>query len=207
MQTILQNVSANGVFALDLVGEPAKGADFAKTKQYLQMNYGVEYPREKFDMLFEMIAEEGWSQSRLAATLKWFLKNKKFAAWVIADWFEYGAKLFPFSWYREQLAKGVKHEEMESYIINGVCLWKMKDGQELPFERLKPPKQEEPSEPEPETDCPEMKIEDLVPIFDIKTKLQETTKREQPSRFTSDYYLAKKLEFEADLKKQLSKEA
>ena len=129
-------VNSSGINALDLIGEKASGKDYAKAKALLEMNYGIEYQKEKFSMLFEMIAEEQWSSERFMRTVKWFLKNKKFPNWTIADWFEFGIKLYPYSWYQEQLSKGIKHEEMEAYRINGKILWKMKDENDLPLEKV-----------------------------------------------------------------------
>jgi hypothetical protein len=119
-----------------LIGERANGQDFAQMKALLEMNYGVEYPEEKFMMLFEILQEENWSSERLRQTVKWFLKNKKYPNWTIADWFEYGEKLYPYSWYQKQISEGVKHEDLQGYKINGKVFWKLKDGKELPFEKV-----------------------------------------------------------------------
>ncbi len=121
---------------MDLIGERASSEDINKAIALVEMNFGIPVQDEKVAMLFEMIQEDNWTSERLKRTVKWFLKNKKFPNWTIADWFEFGIKLYPYSWYKEQLSKGIKHEEMEAYRINGKILWKMKDDLELPFEKI-----------------------------------------------------------------------
>jgi hypothetical protein len=129
-------IPRDGINALDLVGPKASGDDFADAKAMIEINYGVDVPPEKIKMLFTLMKEDGWSRERLQKTTKWFLKNKKWPTWTIADWFEFGVKLFPYSWYQEQISKGTKAEDMEGYKVNGKVLWKLKDGQELPFEKV-----------------------------------------------------------------------
>lgn len=124
------------VDALDLIGPPATAQDMNKAMAMIEMNYGVPAQDEKVLMLFEMIKEEGWSAERLKQTVRWFLKNKKFPNWTIADWFEYGVKMYPYSWYLEQISKGANSNDLECYKVNGRILWKIKDGTELPFERV-----------------------------------------------------------------------
>ena len=99
------------------------------------MNFGIDYPSEKFTMLWEMIIEDKWTKERLQSTLKWFLKNKKFPSWTIADWFDYDVKLYPHSWYRKNITEGVKDSDMQGYKINGQTLWCLK-GADLPFEKI-----------------------------------------------------------------------
>jgi hypothetical protein len=133
----LKNNSEREINALDLIGNPVSAIELLKAEELLKMNYGVDYPKEKFSMLWEMIKEEGWTDIRLKETLKWFLKRKKFPNWTVADWFEYGTKLFNNAEYLKQLNEIGKslNEQIEWYIINGVYLWKYKDGIELPFEK------------------------------------------------------------------------
>jgi hypothetical protein len=102
------------------------------------MNYGVDYPEEKFTMLWQMIIEDKWTSARLTATLKWFLKNKKFPNWTIADWFDYEVRLYPHSWYLKQVHEfgvGV-NKQIEKYRVNGKILYKYQDTTQLPFEYL-----------------------------------------------------------------------
>jgi len=133
----LLSVSDNGINALTLIGEPATGKDFLKAEAFLKLNYGTEYPEEKFQMLWEMLVEEKWTAEQLMRTTKWFLKNKRYPNWTIADWFDYGVKLYPGSWYLANIAKGIPDKDMEAYRVNGVVLWKLNDGEVLPFERVK----------------------------------------------------------------------
>lgn len=102
----------------------------------IEANFGVNASDEKVIMLAEMIVEDGWSEYRLRQTLKWFLKNKKFATWTIADWYDYGVKLYPYSWCLEKISKGVPQSDMDGYRVGGQVLWKMKDGIDLPFEKI-----------------------------------------------------------------------
>lgn len=132
----LSQENPNGINALDLFGEKISAVDVTKAEEYLKLNYGVDYPKEKFSMLWEMIIEDNWSNERLFRTLKWFLKTKKFPNWTTADWFEYGIKIFPHSWYLQKIHEGVRSCDMQGYRIDGKVFWKMKDNEELPFEKV-----------------------------------------------------------------------
>jgi hypothetical protein len=132
----LIKVLQEGVSAFDLYGTSITAKDCIKAEELLKMNYGVDYPVEKFSMLWEMIQEEKWTAERLRAALKWFLKNKKWATWTIADWFDYDIKLFPHSWYVEKINEGYKDSDFDCYKINGQALWTLKNGTELPFEKI-----------------------------------------------------------------------
>jgi hypothetical protein len=131
-----RDCTVNGINYLDLIGEKAAGKDFAQAQAFIEMNYGVEYPKEKLSILFDLIREENWSAERLKATVKWFLKTKKYPNWTVADWFEYGEKLYPYSWYQEQVNNGVRDEDLQGYRVNGKVWWKLKDNTELPFEKI-----------------------------------------------------------------------
>jgi hypothetical protein len=215
VQELTKSVTAEGIHALDLLGERALGEDFAKVKTMIELSYGVKFETKdktmtKIDVLFDLIAEEGWSKERLQATTKWVLKNKKWGTWTPADWFEYGVKLYPYSWYQKQIASGVKHEEMECYLVNGIVLWKMKDGQELPFERPEAKKTEEVAEPETDEakllDYPKLNIEDLLKVYDINTKApvndSNSTYNPTYSKGKMAYEKAKE-EFDEQVKKEL----
>lgn len=123
---------------LNLIGEPIKKQDILSAEEMLKMNYGVDYPAEKFSMLWQMIKEEGWTDHRLRETVKWFLKNKKFPNWTISDWFDYGVKLYSYNEYLKVLHENRSlNEQIEWYKINGVMCWKYIDNVELPFEKIK----------------------------------------------------------------------
>ena len=134
----LEKCSGSGIVAHDLIGEPVTSEDLVATEEMLRMNYGVEYPAEKMNMLFSMIKEEGWTSARLQATAKWFLKNKKYPNWTVSDWFDYQVKLYPYSWYLEQvhIKGGIVNKEIERYKINGKILFRYADGIDLPFEKV-----------------------------------------------------------------------
>ncbi|MGE5681691.1 MAG: hypothetical protein ACM34K_12510, partial [Bacillota bacterium] len=212
----LERLSKEGVNALDLIGEPANSDDFNKAIDFIEMNFGVPVNDAKVLMIFDLIKEENWSKERLNQTIKHFLKTKKFKDWVIADLFDYGVKLFPYSWYQEQIGKGVKHEEMESYIVNNQVLWKMKDGKELPFERPKPKyifKGESEIEKaeilEITSEDKMMNVNDLAKIFqnDNKKQFQESIEQQKPIKYfpgSPDYERAKQ-NFLDDLKNSQDK--
>lgn len=91
-------------------------------------------------MLFDIIREDRWSEERFQRTLKWFLKTKYNQAWTIADWFQYGVRLYPIDWMKKEIAKmgnpPLAWKRFDRYKINGVVMVKLKDGEDLPFEKL-----------------------------------------------------------------------
>ena len=95
----------------------------------MQANYGTDYAPEKIALLFDMIRDEEWSEERFNRTFKWFLKNKPFPSWTIADWFSYGVKVYPVEW-----THGKSLSDYEGYELpGGVNVFKPKDGVTLPF--------------------------------------------------------------------------
>ncbi len=139
----LQNSKINlenpeGINALDLIGSKATPEDFIKAEVLIKTSFGVQYPKEKFSLLWELILEEGWSKKRLNQTVKYFLKNKKYATWTIADWFDYSVKLYPYSWYLDQIHQfgSSANSIIERYRIQGKVLYRYFDGNILPFEYL-----------------------------------------------------------------------
>jgi hypothetical protein len=133
----LKNLTKEGINALDLIGEKADTDDINRAVAYIEAAFGVPASDEKVMILAELILDDGWSKERLDKVIKHFLKTTKWKDWTPADLFGYGVKLHPYSWYMEQINKGVKHEEMEAYKVHGQVLWKLKDGNELPFEKIK----------------------------------------------------------------------
>jgi hypothetical protein len=128
-----------GVSALDLIdSNPVSVETFAKAKAILEQVYGVDYPKEKMMILFQLIDEEGWSEERFNRVFKWFLKTKYNQSWTIADWFQYDVKLYPFAWVRQHchengLREDVFIRSLDCYNVGGVRMYKMKDGVDLPF--------------------------------------------------------------------------
>lgn len=134
----LSNLIGSGnqeVSVFKLYGAPARLSDCVDAEELLKMNFGMDYPAQKFSMLWDMIIEEGWTKERLKSVLKWFLKNKKFPSWTIADWFDYDVKLYPYSWYQQKISEGAKDSDMQGYKINDKVLWCLK-GVDLPFEKV-----------------------------------------------------------------------
>lgn len=133
--------SQSSISALQLIGERVRLEDFIKAEELIKLNFGIDYIPAKFNMLWEMIYAEGWTNYRFQTTLKWFIKNKKFPNWTIADWFEYDVKLYTYNEYLKQLHNNKNlNQEIEWYKVNGVLLWKYKDGKDLPLEKYVPKK-------------------------------------------------------------------
>ncbi|MHB8335807.1 MAG: hypothetical protein ACYDEE_00120 [Ignavibacteriaceae bacterium] len=123
---------------MDLIGSKAAPDDFIKAEVLIKTSFGVIYPQEKFSLLWELILEEGWSKERFNLTVKHFLKHKKYASWNIADWFDYSVKLYPYSWYLDQIHQfgAAANKTIERYRIQGKVLYRNYDGSILPFEYL-----------------------------------------------------------------------
>ena len=130
----------NGVNALDLIGGRVADDTLTDAKYLIEQNYGTEYSDRKWIMLAQMIVDDGWTEERFKQTFKWFLKNKRFSAWTIADWFDFGVKLYPIEWMKREIAKMGNPEgawkKFDRYRVNGVVLCKLKDGVELPLEKI-----------------------------------------------------------------------
>lgn len=137
-----QKVVNDGIQALDLIGDTVSDESLMKASAMLEQNFGKEYPIEKFQMLFQMIRDENWTDERFKRTLKWFLKTKYNQAWTIADWFQYeGVKLYPYAWYLEQVSKlGAKaNSQIECYELSEnpkIIGYRFADGETLPFKYL-----------------------------------------------------------------------
>lgn len=112
----------------------------------LEINFGVEIPKEKSTLLFNFLEDEGWSNERFNRTLQWFLRKKIYPNWSIADWTNYEVKLYTFDWIANYCHKegfsstsDFIENNMQGYIINGIRLWKFLDGDEdLPFPKIPP---------------------------------------------------------------------
>lgn len=136
-------VIENGVNALALLDSPPVSAStITKALIIIEQNFGAEVAKNKAELLFDMVTEDGWSEKRFDMTFKWFLKNKPYPSWTIADWFSYGVKLYPQQWYFEKCTQGRNVlKEMDRYkLADGVIGYKWKDGIELPLEKLPEPK-------------------------------------------------------------------
>lgn len=133
---------ANGINALSLIDSPpVETTTLTKAIATLQANYGTSYSPEKIMLLFEMVRDEHWTEEQFTRTFKWFLKNKPFPAWTIADWFQYGVKVYPYAWYLRQQNEAGPHvdvlKKMDRYRLpDGTTVFKWKDGEVLPFERI-----------------------------------------------------------------------
>ena len=134
-ESVTKNAEA-GVSLFDLVDSPpVSRAAFARGLAVLQANFGTEYSPEKTAVLFDMIREDEWTESRFNSTLAWFVKSKKFPSWTVSDWFDHDVKLYPYSWMLKQVAAGVDAKtDLEIWEVEyNVFGWKMRDGVPLPF--------------------------------------------------------------------------
>jgi len=133
----LKQCTENGINALQLIGEIATAKDFAKAEAFLQVNYGQEYQAEKFNLLWQLVKEDGWTTERLEWSVKQFIKNNRWKNWTVADFYEVSnIKLYPYCWYVKNITQnGIAHSQMEGYKIDGIQLYKMADGVILPFEK------------------------------------------------------------------------
>lgn len=128
--------------ALGLIDSPPVTTQtFTRAMALLEANYGTEYNSEKAALFFDVVREEKWSEERFLRTLRWFLKNKPFPAWTIADWFQYGVKVYPYEWYlKQQHGAGPMVnvlKQMDRYRLpDGTVVYRWKDGEELPFEKV-----------------------------------------------------------------------
>lgn len=131
-------VTEKGVNALDLYNSPEVSTQtFSKTALMLKQNYGTNYSDDKMGLLFDMIRDDGWSEERFNRTLRWFLKNKPFPAWTIADWFTYSVPVYPYEWYLKQCVPGRDvSKEMDIYELeDGTRVYKWHDGIDLPLKK------------------------------------------------------------------------
>lgn len=139
------NSTESGVNHLDLIPSvPLSNDIFLRSIAMIEQAFGLPIPTEKSAMLAEMIKDEGWSEARFKAVVKWFLKNKYNPAWTIHDWFSYGTRLYPESWYHKKVSEmgDQANYQIERYKLkDGLHGYKFIDGEILPFEYLGPLKQ------------------------------------------------------------------
>jgi hypothetical protein len=127
--------STEAVNALDLIESgPIAPDTFKEIGVFIQQNFGVEFEPAKWKMLKEVITRDGWSEERFRRTAEWFMKNQRFSAWTIADWYSFSVKCYTLSGKNKLIAEGHKAEEFEAYKLpDGNIVWKLIDGQTLPF--------------------------------------------------------------------------
>jgi hypothetical protein len=119
-----------------------KEQTLAQAKEIIEQNYGTSIPQSKWLMLCKRFFDEEWTEEQFKRTLAWFLDTKHYPSWTIADWFDYNVKLYPFAWVRDYCNKNGLREvdfikSLDVYIVNGVRLYRMMDGTNLPLERVK----------------------------------------------------------------------
>lgn len=101
---------------------------------------GAVIPKERYNMLWSLIKEEGWSRDRLLRTIKWFLKHRQSFAkeWKISDFFNYNCKTYGHTWYLAQVEGNADaNKNIEKWKLDdGSVVFKYADGVELPYEYL-----------------------------------------------------------------------
>jgi len=105
----------------------------------LEANFGKDYSNEKMALLFDMIRDDAWTEERFSRTLKWFLKTKHFRDWTVADWFSYAIKVYPYSWYLEQVKKcgqAVNMQIQNLRLSDDTVVFRYRDHEILPFEEV-----------------------------------------------------------------------
>lgn len=133
----MQSNSPTSINVLGLIGNKSTKLDFLKAEEMLKLNFGVEYSKEKFAMLWEMILDEGWTDFRLKETVKHFLKTKKYPNWTISDWFDYSIDVHNYAEYLDKLNGNRQlNDQIEWYSINNIRVWKYRDGVSLPFPKV-----------------------------------------------------------------------
>lgn len=129
---------------LDLIpSHPVGRGAMLEATRILETNFGIKYDNRKILDLFSLIKAERWSEERFRRTFLWFLKHKKFPAWTIADFFEYSIPVYPRAWYLQQQHESPDRDvllEIDMYRLpDGTVVYKWKDGNDLPFEKIKYP--------------------------------------------------------------------
>jgi hypothetical protein len=131
----------NGVNALTLIpSPPLTEQTLTRAIILLEANFGVEYSQEKILLLFRCMKEDNWTEERFMRTFGWFIRNKPFATWTVADWYTWsGIRVYPYEWMLEQVHKfgGGVNSSLERYLLpdGKTLVYKYKDGQELPLEK------------------------------------------------------------------------
>jgi hypothetical protein len=134
-ETSLQN-SQQGIPYWSLIeSPPITPANIVQLKIALEENYKTAYTNSFMELLANLMVKDKWNVQRLQDTLEWFIKTNPYPNFGAANWFNYNVKLYPYSWYLEQLNKGVRNEDIDRYKINGELMFRMKDGTTLPFEK------------------------------------------------------------------------
>jgi len=135
-----RDVTENGINALELIESPPVSSEtFLQVRAMLEANFGKDYSNEKMALLFDMIRDDAWTEERFSRTLKWFLKTKHFRDWTVADWFSYAIKVYPYSWYLEQVKKcgqAVNMQIQNLRLSDDTVVFRYRDHEILPFEEV-----------------------------------------------------------------------
>lgn len=125
------------VNALDLINpKPLTGNDFLEVAAFYEQNYGMTYPKEKWQTLVLVLMNDGWTAERFRRTAEYLMKSKPYRTWTIEDWFSFSIELHPESWYLRQVHElGAKvNKSIEMYKLpTGYIGYKYKDENVLPF--------------------------------------------------------------------------
>jgi len=142
LKKIKKDKGIHKINALDLFDMPITNEIRKMVKMTLAVNYRLE-PKSNaynYDLLFSQIEAAGWNAVRLKVVLEYFLRNKLYSTWTIADWFQYEQPLYPYSWYMDMLQKNGKeiNNELVSYKIEGHMFYAKKGDitVDLPYETI-----------------------------------------------------------------------
>lgn len=143
-----------------------------RLKMTLEATYDGPVNPIKMQALYELMEHEHWTKRRLADTTAWFLKHNESAFWAPAKWFTFERKLFGYTWYMEQIAQGVPADNIECYRVNGRALFKLKDGDDLPLEKVIVKTEDKPPvKPPTKEEAEQMASMFGSLIHDLKTKM------------------------------------
>ncbi|GEM_PF-2501079 len=136
-------IKNEGFNALELVASPlVTSKDLVKAQYDLEINFGTEYDKNKMVQLFAVMQSDNWTRLRFQRTFQWFLRNKRYPAWTIADWYEFGIKVYPEAWayHKIGLEPHYNRKSFDWYKLStGEIVCKFQDGIELPLEKYEFP--------------------------------------------------------------------
>jgi len=136
-ERLLERAGMAGIDAYVLVSsEPVTDEDLAQAAAFVEQNYGVSYPQERWGLLFMMITDAGWTKEQLYQRTIWLLKTKPWKDWTIADWFNVPCRVYSYGWALHKRNEGYRWKDFDQYRLpDGTIGYKLKDGIELPFPR------------------------------------------------------------------------
>jgi hypothetical protein len=128
------NDGTTEIAVADCVGEVLQHTDMTEAVSLMIVAYGKEYAveyKERLQLLYGMILEDGWSKKRFMDTLKFLIKTRPYRDWTVSDFFAAPtAKLVSY----EKAGKG-----FVPYQVGKFILWAEPHVQ-VPFEKVVSPR-------------------------------------------------------------------